>query len=112
MAQGTRPHGIRSRSGKETRPPREKPGRGRERAAQERKREARREALEDRGCPGNHGKSARALGNSLRERGSGKESERIKNGFLGLLIGATSKTEACRLLGKSRTTLWRAENPR
>jgi putative transposase len=36
----------------------------------------------------------------------------VKNGFLAPLIRVTSRSEACRLIGKSRTTLWRTENPR
>ncbi len=51
-------------------------------------------------------------GDALRERGFRKESEEVKDEFLPALAGVTSKSEACRLLGKSRVTLWRKENPR
>ena len=51
-------------------------------------------------------------GTSLRERGLRKEAAEVIDAALRDLVPLSSKTEACRILGKSRATLHRQENPK
>src|SRR5262249_23942691 len=57
-------------------------------------------------------KSARALGAALRERGLRKEAAEVMDTAFTELAPISSKTAACRILGISRATLHRRENPR
>lgn len=57
-----------------------------------------------------HGKSARALGAALRERGQRPAVEGVVADALPELAQVTSTKTACRLLGTSRATLYRRRN--
>jgi hypothetical protein len=71
-----------------------------------------RRAGEDEGRPGGRGKSARALGTALRERGLRREAAAVIDTAFTELEPLTSVKRACELLGKSRATLHRQRNPK
>ena len=60
---------------------------------------------------GDHGKSTRALGTALRERGLRLEVEAVIDAHVDDLAAATSMKRACTLLGASRATRYRRRRP-
>ena len=86
-------------------------GGGGNRAAAERERETHQRAGQDKGRDRGNGKSTRALGTALRERGFRHEAAQVINEALTGLEPSPAKS-ACALLGKPRATLYRQRNPR
>ena len=91
--------------------PRRSTGAGRGGAAASPQRAARGGAGPHQAGVGDHGKSARALGTALRERGLRPEVEAVIDEHFDDLEAVTSTKQACALLGASRATRYRRRRP-